>query len=132
MKIINLTPHSVEVYLESQFVNLEQANPTTWFADEVVGDPLGHYPSEGVARMVVTTAVVKSSVIPGEVVKTVYGDPIGIPEDRGWDYLLVSLPMQSMCKSAELDCAGQMISPYKVVRSRHNGSLVLGCMGFTF
>ena len=94
MKIINLTPHSVEVYLESQFVNLEQANPTTWFADEVVGDPLGHYPSEGVARMVVTTAVVKSSVIPGEVVKTVYGDPIGIPEDRGWDYLFRSLPMQ--------------------------------------
>lgn len=132
MRVINLTPHSVQVYAESQFVNLEQTNPTTWVADSVVDNPLAEYKSEGLARISVSTKPVES-VLPGEIVATSYGEATGIPEnvEKG-DVLIVSLPMKSMAVASGHPLANQMVSPYKVVRSRENGSLVLGCMGFTF
>ncbi len=129
--IINLTPHIINVFSEDQFVNLEQANPTTWVADGVVGQAVAEYPSKGVARIApITTDDDSIEGIP--VVKTTYGEAVGIPEGIGPDdILIVSLPMQSMAKESGHPLAAQMVSPYKVVRSRQNGSLVLGCMGFT-
>ena len=132
MNVLNLTPHSVEVYTEAQFVGLEQSNPTTWVADAVEGAPLAAYPSVGVARISVATEAVQSS-LPGETVATTYGEATGIPGDLdGTEVLIVSLPMQSMAKQAGLNEAPQMVAPYKVVRSKANGSVVLGCMGFTY
>ena len=132
MKVLNLTPHAVQVYDEAQFVGLEQTNPTTWIADGVQGIPVAEYPSHGVARIGVETSPVGSS-LPGVVVETTYGEATGIPHDlKGDEYLIVSLPMQNMAKSAGLASAGQMVAPYRVVRSRADGSKVLGCMGFTY
>ena len=132
MKVLNLTPHSVQVYDANQFIGLEQTNPTTWVADGVNGDPVAAYPSQGVARISVATEAVQS-VLPGEVVATTYGEATGIPDGLdGTEVLIVSLPMQSMAKQAALNEAPQMVAPYKVVRSKANGSVVLGCMGFTY
>lgn len=132
MRVINLTPHSVQVFSAEQFINLEQVNPTTWVADSVEGIPLADYPSEGVARISVSTEVIESE-LPGETVTTSYGEATGIPEnvEKG-DVLIVSLPMKSMAVASNHPLAGQMVSPYRVVRSRENGSVVLGCMGFTY
>jgi hypothetical protein len=136
MSVINLTPHSVEVYAQSQFINLEQTNPTTWVADGVKGIPLASYDSEGVARIdtkVSHVAASDSCHLPGQIVVTEYGEASGIPEGTtNQDTLIVSLPMKSMAVASGHPLARVMISPYKVVRSRSNGSLVLGCMGFTY
>jgi hypothetical protein len=131
MKVINLTPHSVNVYREEQFRNLKQLNPTTWVADGVEGYSV-EYPSDGVARIDTDPKPV-SSVLPGETVETIYGKATGIPEGlQGDEVLIVSLPMQAMAQQAGLDSAGQMVAPYKVVRLSTNKSQVLGCMGFTY
>ena len=132
MKVINLTPHAVTVFDATQFTNLEQVNATTWVADDVVGSPLATYESAGCARISVETQEVASE-LPGVTVASQYGEATGIPVDLdGSEVLIVSLPMQSMAKAAGLPCAGQMVAPYRGVRSRQNGSLVLGCMGFTY
>ncbi len=132
MRVINLTPHSVQVYNESMFVGLEQTNATTWVADGVEGEPLADYPSEGIARISTQTDIIESE-LPGITVSTVYGEATGIPEDlNGSEVLIVSLPMQSMAKQAGLPTANRMVAPYKVVRLRSNTSTVLGCMGFTY
>lgn len=132
MKVKNLCPHSIEVYSAEQFINLEQTNPTTWIADDVQGKPIAKYPSEGVARIKVFTTVI-SSELPGETVDTVYGEATGIPDNvNPDDILIVSLPMQNMARQANHPLSNKMVSPYKVVRSRRDGSLVLGCMGFTY
>jgi hypothetical protein len=132
MKVINLTPHPIEVFAAEQFTGLEQVNPTTWVADGVEGEPVASYPSDGVARISVSTEAV-SSKLPGETVTTEYGEATGIPEGLdGSEVLIVSLPMQSMAKQAKLFQASQMVAPYKVVRLKASGSVVLGCMGFTY
>lgn len=133
MSVINLTPHGIQVFKAEQFVNLEQVNPTTWVADGVEGSPIATHKSQGMARIAVTTVDIYSPSLGGDIVESVYGDATGIPDDlERDDILIVSLPMQSMARSADLPSARQMVAPYKVVRSRQNGSLVLGCMGFTY
>lgn len=135
MAVVNLTPHSVEVFEESQFVNLEKVNPTTWVADGVEGAPIASYPSQGVARISTSVQVVEpipAEWIAGELVETVYGEITGLDSVKPGDFIIVSLPTKSMAATAGLASAKAMVSPYKVVRSRENGSLVLGCMGFTF
>ena len=131
MAILNLTPHSIQVYSEDQFLNLKQKSPTAWVADEVVGEPLAEYPSDGEARISTETTTAHIPGIPGCHVSTRYGQASGIPVTSPDDFLIVSLPMQSMAKQANLAEAMRMIAPYKVVRSSQNGSIVLGCMGFT-
>jgi hypothetical protein len=133
MGFINLTPHSIEVFPVSAFVGLEQSNPTTWVADSVEQSGLvASFESKGVARISVST--VDGEPIEGiPTVRTTYGDAIGIPDEIGADdVLIVSLPMQSMAKASGHPLAGQMVAPYQVVRSRANGSMVLGCVGFTY
>ena len=132
MSVINLTPHSVQVYSESQFKGLEQVNPTTWVADSVEGVPLASYESQGMARISVKTEDLGDEVDGVPIFQSVYGEAVGVPESlEDGDVLIVSLPMQSMAKASQHPMAPTMVSPFKVVRSRANGSLVLGCMGFT-
>ena len=138
MAIINLTPHSVEVYGPEQFVGLEQVNPTTWVADSVDGEPVASYESQGVARISTSEQIIEEPEDCQDefagmlLVQTTYGEATGIPEVTGQDHFIVSLPMKSMAVQANLEAAPYMVSPYKVVRSKQNGSLVLGCMGFTY
>jgi hypothetical protein len=132
MAIINLTPHSFQVYNESQFVGLEQTNPTTLIADSVEGTALLNLPSSGSIR--IATSTVKGEPIDGiPTVKTQYGEAVGIPNNvTNDDTLVVSLRTQSIAKAANHKLASQMASPYKVVRLRSNPSTVLGCMGLSF
>lgn len=132
MSFINLTPHSVQVFDEAQFAGLEQINPTTWVADSVKGEPIADFKSAGVLR--ISTETVELNPVKGvPMVATKYGQLTGVPEGvTPDDRLVVSLPAKSMAQAAGHPLAGQMVSPYKVVRSRENGSLVLGCMGFTY
>lgn len=134
MAVLNLTPHSIEVYAPEQYYNLEQVNATTWVADGLVVDenPLAHYPSQGVARIETETLELYYSNLPGETVKTYYGAATGIPMHSPSDVLIVSLPTLSMAHASNHASKDQMVSPYKVVRSRANGSFVLGCMGFSY
>jgi hypothetical protein len=131
---INLTPHSVEVYTENAFEGLKQINPTTWVADSVYTEQaVGVFPSQGLARISVSTQEIEQ--LPGNIpaVKTTYGAATGIPDDvQPEDILIVSLPMQSMAKASGHPLANQMVAPYQVVRDAANTSIVLGCMGFTY
>jgi len=132
MAIINLCPHSFDVYNESQFVNLEQTNPTTWVADGIEGEAIVSIPSSGSIR--IATSTIPSVDIKGiPTVITKYGEATGIPQNvNHGDVLVVSLPAQSMAKAANHPLASQMGSPYKAVRLRSNTSTVLGCMGLSF
>jgi hypothetical protein len=132
MNVINLTPHAVQVYAEYQYTGLVSKG-TTITARSVEGQPLAQYPSQGCAR--IETATEPAGHIDNgiPIAKTTYGAAVGIPEGIGPDdVIIVSLPMKSMAVASNHPLAGQMVSPYKVVRSEANGSLVLGCMGFTY
>ena len=130
---VNLTPHSIEVYPESAFADLEQLNPTTWVADGVDKlQAIASFPSVGMARISTKTEEV-GPLLGIPMVATTYGEATGIPNDLHLNSrLIVSLPMQSMAKASEHPMADQMVAPYRVVRSRSDGSVVLGCMGFTY
>ena len=130
--LINLTPHSFEVYQEDQFLNLEVVSPTSIIADGVEGEPLVSLASSGSIR--IATSTVPSMLFEGiPTVITMYGEATGIPEGiTSEDTLIVSLPAQSMAKAANHHLAPQMASPMKVVRLRSNTSTVLGCMGISF
>lgn len=139
MAFINLTPHAVSVFTEDAFENLEEVKPGVWVADRTTKTAIGFFNATGkVARIATQTVEVESLRSLGvkvkfPAVKTTYGEAVGIPDDvTPEDYLIVSLPMQSMARASGHPLAGQMIAPYKVVRDRQNGSIVLGCMGFTF
>lgn len=127
-KIVNLTPHSVQVYSSESFVGLEQTNPTTWLADAVEGSPIATYESNGVARVKVSSA--DDEPIAGvPTVKSIYGSIEGLPEYQDGVFYIVSLPLISAALNTGRTTK-DLLSPYQVVRSRSNGSLVLGCMGF--
>jgi hypothetical protein len=131
-RYINLTPHSIAVYAENAFSGLTQTNPTTWVADVCYDDqPVGLFASEGCAR--ITTETVELEQGPGNIpmVATEYGDAVGIPDCDDDDILIVSLPMLSMMKASGHPRASQCVSPYRVVRSSENGSIIFGCMGFS-
>ena len=130
---INLTPHSIEVYPAAAFVGLEQVNPTTWVADSVdKTQAIATYESKGVARIQTTTKELQAiNGVP--MVTTTYGEATGIPSGFYRDTkIIVSLPMQSMARASNHPLANVMVAPYQVVRQKDNGSVVLGCMGFTF
>jgi hypothetical protein len=135
-KFINLTPHSVQVYDLYQFKGLKEINPTTLVADGVEGDPILDLPSEGVARISCDTERDGShDGIP--MFKTEYGELTGITPEHCLASLsedvrfIVSLPTKGMAQQAGHPLASRMVSPFRVVRSSQNGSIVLGCMGFT-
>ena len=130
---INLTPHSIEVYPVAAFVGLEQVNPTTWVADSVdKTQAIATYESQGIARIQTTTKELQAiNGVP--MVTTTYGEATGIPSGFYRDTkIIVSLPMQSMARASNHPLANVMVAPYQVVRQKDNGSVILGCMGFTF
>ena len=55
MAILNLCQHSFDVYNESQFIGLEQTNPTTLIAEGVEGDAILSLPSVGSIRIATST-----------------------------------------------------------------------------
>lgn len=131
MAILNLTPHSIDVYAEGNFVNLEQVNPTTWTAEGIKGEAIASFPSVGSVRVQVKT--VEADPLEGiPCVKSLYGEIEGVPDCTNLDTLIVSLPSIAMAKAAGMPIASQMVAPYKVVRLASNTSQVLGCMGFTY
>ena len=131
LKIINLTPHKISIFKESDFKNLKQINPTTWTADSVQGVGIS-FESQGVARIQTTTKSVESQT-DFELVKTEYGDLEGIPDGvENYDIIIVSLPTKSNAATSGNTLAEKMVSPYKVVRDSENGSIILGCMGLTY
>ena len=132
MTFINLTDRPIQVFSESQFLGLEQVNATTWVADGLQGEPVAVFESAGI--LWISAETVKQHPINGvPMVATEYGKLTGVPESVTQDdRLIVSRQAKSLALAAGHPLAGQMVSPYKVVRSRQNGSLVLGCMGFTY
>ena len=134
---INLTPHSIEVYPAAAFTGLEQVNPTTWVADCVdKTQAIATYESQGVAR-ILTESKKLNAINNIPMVTTTYGEATGIPLAFHTAFhteclLIVSLPMQSMARASNHPLANAMVAPYQVVRQKDNGSVVLGCMGFTF
>ena len=131
-RYINLTPHSIAVYTEMAFQGLKSVNPTTWVADSCYTEQaVAVFPSEGCARISVETVELEQG--PGNIpmYSSEYGDAVGVPDCEDDDILIVSLPMLSMMKASGHPRAGQAVSPYKVVRSSENGSIVFGCMGFS-
>jgi hypothetical protein len=132
MAVINLTPHPIQIYSEQQFINLVEENPTTFVAEKVEGEAIAEFPTEGNARISVTTTDMPSK--DGIVfVKSEYGELVGIPENVGSeDILIVSLPTKSNATAAGHPLAAQMVSPFKVVRDAANTSNVLGAIGLSF
>jgi hypothetical protein len=132
MSIKNYMPHSFDVFTKSQFINLEQTNPTTWIADGVEGNAIVSVPSQGSVRMSTSTQElgVDSNGVP--VYNTVYGELTGFPTElEEGDVVLVSLPVVSMMKASGHPLSAFVASPYNAVRLRSNTSTVLGCMGYT-
>ena len=129
MAFINLTPHPITVYKESQFVNLEQLNTTTWVADDVDGEPVATFESNGSLRISTETKFLEM-VGDIAIMETKYGSITGVPENFD-ETMIVSLPTLSMAKQSQHPLADNMVSPYQVVRLREKTSTVLGCVGFT-
>ena len=138
---INMTPHSIEVYPAAAFSGLEQVNSTTWVADSVdKTQAIATYESQGVARIETEVKQLEfhSSKAGVPMVATTYGKATGIPDNyyqipnNLLPWFIVSLPMQSMARASNHPLANVMVAPYQVVRQKDNGSVVLGCMGFTF
>lgn len=131
---INLTSHSIDVYNVDQFINLKQLNPTTWVADSVDGDAILSLPSQGNARIDVTTDFYLS--IDGiNIYTSFYGDinitGFDISTIAVDDLLIVSLPVVSNAKLSNHPLSSQLVSPFQVVRKADNTSAILGCTGFT-
>jgi hypothetical protein len=131
MTVINLTPHKISFFGESQFINLKSINPTAWVADGVDGDAITEYESAGVAR--ISTSTLPINGVEGlPAVRTTYGELQGIPDVSGDDFLVVSLPTLSAAHASGHPLADQMASPYKVVRLASDTSVVLGAIGLSF
>jgi len=132
--LYNLTPHSVDIFEESAFVNLNSINATTLVADGVVEENLIlKLSSIGNLRIKTATLTVDMG-LEFPTVKTEYGELEGLPpiDFKEEDILIVSLPTQSMCRAAQHPLSFQMATPYRVVRLKTNTSHVLGCMGLSF
>lgn len=134
MQYINLTPHSIDIYPEAAFENLEKGSATAVNKEMV----LMKCPSEGVARIGVNSEKLPDlqGGIPCEIAK--YEELLGIPE---WmvngtpdpdDVIIVSMPTQAYAHAIRHPLAKQMAIPAGAVRLAGNGSVILGCTGLSF
>lgn len=92
MKIINLTPHLVNLYSTADVEETQQGSYKSLTLKEGV-QPLAVFPSEGVARASAVKAEVDHLEIGGQVVAvnaTTYGTPEGLPESVEGTYYIVS------------------------------------------
>jgi hypothetical protein len=132
MKILNYTPHEISIYAEEAFKSLRRVNPTTIYAEEVVGEPILWLPSSGNARIATNTLVHEYPGLQCKVVRTVYGDIEGMDIQDDVDIYIVSLATQTAARAKRSPFAHKLATPFEVVRQQENPSLVLGCMGLSF
>lgn len=78
MRIINLTPHTVNIV-------------------DAEGNPVRNFASEGIARAA-TSSVVVGELDGIELVKTTFGAPVGLPDPEDGVYLIVSLATATAAK----------------------------------
>jgi hypothetical protein len=133
MKVINLTPHAVDIYSPEAFLDLQQIDARGWGASAVAGKPIVSFPSSGVAH--ISSCVKEASPLQlDEGVEVPLNNSVflglhGIPDDvKPGDILIVSMP--TLMKAIEVNhpMATAMCCPDKVVRDINNTSRVLGCL----
>jgi hypothetical protein len=134
MQYRNLTPHTITIYTPNQFTNLEWDGKTCYYADGVEGYPVLSLPSEGTARIYQQTTLSNFDKDGVPLWITYYGD-LEFPDNFVWgddEILVVSLFTKMNAHASEHPTAKYMATPFGVVRSRENGSLVLGFQGLTY
>ena len=92
MEIINLTPHAVALYSQSDCEEVTQGNYKTLVLKEGA-EPKFVYPSAGVARASAFKTKVRNLIIGDLLVpvnSTIYGEPEGLPEPVEDRYYIVS------------------------------------------
>lgn len=92
MEIINLTPHTVALYSQSDCEEVTQGKYKTLVLKEGA-EPKCTYPSAGVARASAVKAEVRNLSIGDLLVPvnvTIYGEPEGLPEPVENRYYIVS------------------------------------------
>jgi len=134
MAFINTCPHSVDVYKEENFVNLQKLNATTWVADSVEGEAIFSVPMTGkpALRIDSNSQPLGTSTEGIPLFDTVYGELTNIPEMQEGDDVITSLPVVSLAKQTGHPLLPRLCSPYKVVRLRSDTSKVLGCHGLQY
>lgn len=101
MPVINMTPHSVRI------VNQE-------------GEPLVVYPTSGsVVRLSCRTVYVGKTDDGVPLTRTVFGDPLGLPEEIEGVFYIVSQLVKTACPER-----GDLLVPTQVVRK---GGTIIGC-----
>lgn len=102
MKIINLTPHTINI------VDLQ-------------GEKVIDFPSEGIVR--VATKSIKIGTFEGvPVFKTEYGEVTGLPKQKPCVLLIVSMLVKNACPDRE-----DLFSPSQL--QRNNTGQPIGCLG---
>lgn len=122
--IINATPHAIHI-LSDKGVLLDAKKRTYSAVAEEVEILLTIEPSGTLPRVASTEVVGESinGVIP--TASTTWGEIEGLPpEQEGVTYIVSSLVASAAKELGRKDC----LAPLKLVRDRHNGSNVLGCL----
>ena len=125
MEIINLTPHAVALYSQSDCTEITQGNYKTLVLKEGA-TPKCVYPSSGVARASAFKAEVRNLLIGDMLVPvnaTTYGAPEGLPEPVEGRYYIVS----SLTAQAAKDRKDLLIVDSTV---RDSEGRICGCTAF--
>ena len=125
IEIINLTPHAVSLYSQSDCVEVTQGNYKTLVLKEGA-EPKCMYPSAGVARASAVKAEVDHLEIGDLVVPvnaTTYGAPEGLPEPVEGRYYIVS----TLTAQAAVDRKDLLIVDSTV---RDGEGRIVGCTAF--
>lgn len=131
--IYNLTPHSITIYDQTQFLGFESVGPNN-FADGVVGNPIARFEPSGSCRVSKSSQRVDPQFgVP--MYQGVYGDieisfKNGV-EVTGEDLLIVSAIVKSAADTSEHHLSVQMVTPHKLVRDRATDQ-ILGCLGLCY
>ena len=125
MEIINLTPHAVVLYSQSDCEEVTQGNYKTLVLKEGA-EPKFVYPSAGVARASAFKAEVRNLLIGDMLVPvnvTSYGEPEGLPEPVEGRYYIVS----TLTAQAAVDRKDLLIVDSTV---RDGEGRIVGCTAF--
>lgn len=124
-KVINLTPHSINVYSQDDCVETVTGNYKTLVLKEGVS-PLITLPSEGVARAAATkqqTGTISLNGLEIPVNATVYGDVEGLPEpSQGTFYVVSALTAQAAKNRDDLIIVDSTV--------RDKDGRIVGCTAF--
>lgn len=101
MPVINMTPHAIHIV--NQY-----------------GDPLVVYPTSGsIVRLPCQTVYVNKTSDGVPLTKTVFGAPIGLPDESEGTFYIVSQLVKTACPER-----GDLLVPAQVVRKK---GVVVGC-----